>query len=212
MVKLVNALDLCTNLRTFTCTPNILPALLVPLKKHELLQGIRVNATLTMQQAKILTSLTKIQSLALDACSWNMVDALPDWSHQMSATLTTLTLHVSLLILLSIIALDLYLDNTRTQRAYPGGNASQIAQLDEPLRHRVCQDRARHHTAGDATYAQTREPCFYCLGTYHCHLFVILVLWGLSSIAPVRVEDSGHWARQIGWCCRPQRETCLYCF
>ncbi|EKM57109.1 uncharacterized protein PHACADRAFT_92045 [Phanerochaete carnosa HHB-10118-sp] len=86
-------MNLCTNLRTFTCTPNILPALLLPLKQHANLQGVRINATLTVQQANILTSLTKLKSLALDACSWNMVDALPDWTRRMSSNLTTLTLH-----------------------------------------------------------------------------------------------------------------------
>ncbi|GJE93472.1 F-box protein [Phanerochaete sordida] len=93
MGNVIKCLDLCKNLRTFTCTPNILPALLVPLKPHENLRGIRVNATLTMQQAEIIKSLTQLRTLALDACSWNIVDALPDWTRRMSATLTTLTLH-----------------------------------------------------------------------------------------------------------------------
>lgn len=99
MTNLVQALNLATNLRTFTCVPNILPALLLPLKDHESLEGIRVNATLTVAQAKLLTSLSRLKTIALDACSWNMVDVLPEWTRKMSSSLTCLVLHVSELLL-----------------------------------------------------------------------------------------------------------------
>lgn len=95
MASLIASMKLCINLRTFTCTPNILPALLLPLIGHQDLQGVRLNATLTVPQAKLLTSLTKLRSLSLDACSWNMVDAMPDWTRNISGTLTCLVLHVS---------------------------------------------------------------------------------------------------------------------
>lgn len=95
LLNLVKTMSLCTNLRSLTCTPNILPSLLSSLKSHETLTALRANATLTVQQTKILTALTKLNSLALDSCTWNVVDALPDWTRQMSSSLTTLVMHVS---------------------------------------------------------------------------------------------------------------------
>ena len=75
MVSLLEAFKLCTNLRSFTCTLNVLPALLIPLKDHESLEALRVNATLEPPQTQLLIAYSKLKSLALDACSWNVVDA-----------------------------------------------------------------------------------------------------------------------------------------
>ncbi len=89
------AISRCTNLRSFTCTPNMLSSFLLSLESLNNLEDLRVNATLTVQQDKHLTSLTNLRSLSLDACTWNVVDALPSWTNRIQGSLTSLTLYVS---------------------------------------------------------------------------------------------------------------------
>ncbi|KAJ3518495.1 hypothetical protein NM688_g9431 [Phlebia brevispora] len=84
------AITLCANLRSFTCTPNVLPSFLLVLEKLENVENIRVNATITQEQAKHLVSLKKLRSISLETCSWNVVDILPSWVSCLP-TLTTLT-------------------------------------------------------------------------------------------------------------------------
>lgn len=95
MGNLIVCLRFCTNLENFTCTPNILPALLHPLQDHPDLQSLRVSAILTAQQTACLASMTRLKSISLDSCSWNVVDVLPKWASTLTTSLTSLVLYVS---------------------------------------------------------------------------------------------------------------------
>ncbi|CCM01840.1 uncharacterized protein FIBRA_03910 [Fibroporia radiculosa] len=83
---------LCLNLVSFTCTPNVLPSFLLDLQRKESLQHLRVNATLTPDQAHQLAQIRNLNSITLDTATPHTVDVLSRWSANLTATLTTLTL------------------------------------------------------------------------------------------------------------------------
>ncbi|KIP10775.1 hypothetical protein PHLGIDRAFT_84443 [Phlebiopsis gigantea 11061_1 CR5-6] len=93
MGNLIACMRLCVNLENFTCMPTILPALLNPLQDHPNLQGLRVSAVLTAHQTRRLATMSKLKSLSLDSCSWNVVDILPSWASTMTMSLTSLIFH-----------------------------------------------------------------------------------------------------------------------
>ncbi|KJA23864.1 hypothetical protein HYPSUDRAFT_39391 [Hypholoma sublateritium FD-334 SS-4] len=89
------ALQLCRNLRIFKCTvPGVLPMFLPSLGNKERLESIRIHASLTSDQAKMLAKLGNLHHLALEFATWNVVDMLPSWTQSMSKTLSDLTLYM----------------------------------------------------------------------------------------------------------------------
>ncbi|KAI0922795.1 hypothetical protein AcW1_002643 [Taiwanofungus camphoratus] len=86
-------IETCKNLTTFTCTPNVLPSFLSVLQWKESLLHIRVNASLTTDQADKLVQIRGLRSVTLDTGTSNVVDALPKWIASLRSTLTTLTLY-----------------------------------------------------------------------------------------------------------------------
>lgn len=60
------------------------------------LQSIRINGSLTTEQAKLLSNMNSLSEVFLEYASWNMVDALPRWTVGLQKTLTSLVLYVSL--------------------------------------------------------------------------------------------------------------------
>lgn len=90
-----DALQLCKNLRTFSCTvPGILSIFLPSLARKECLQSLRIHANLTTDQAKMLAQFDKLQNLSIEFATWNVADMLPSWSQSISKTLSDLTLFV----------------------------------------------------------------------------------------------------------------------
>lgn len=90
------AIRICKNLKRFHCTvPNILAIFLPSLQEKGRLEHIRIHASLTTDQAKMLTNFNKLQSLVLESATWNVVDLLPSWAGILQKTLTCLTLYVS---------------------------------------------------------------------------------------------------------------------
>ena len=87
---------MCKNLKRFLCTvPNILAIFLPSLQEKSRLEHIRIHASLTTNQTKMLTNFEKLQSLVLESATWNVVDLLPSWAGIIQKTLTCLTLYVS---------------------------------------------------------------------------------------------------------------------
>lgn len=85
----------CKNLASFICTPSVLSSFLLALQGKDSLKSLRAKPDLTADQVKELVKITGLQSLTLDAGSWNTVDMLPGWTLSLGPTLTNLTLHVS---------------------------------------------------------------------------------------------------------------------
>ena len=56
---------------------------------------MRVHASLSTNQTKMLTNFAKLESLVLESATWNVVDLLPSWAGILQKTLTCLTLYVS---------------------------------------------------------------------------------------------------------------------
>lgn len=140
MVSLLQAFKLCSNLRSFTCTVNVLPPLLVPLKDHENLEALRVNATLTAIPTQLLIAYSKLKSLALDACSWNVVDALPQWGSRLGRTLTSLTLHVSIRCIHSPPSLIIVTEHPRSQRYHIVRITAYSTELARAAHRRMSED------------------------------------------------------------------------
>jgi len=84
---------ICQNLVSFTCTPNVLPSFLLDLQDKESLQHLRVNASLTHDQAEMLLKIRCLKSITLDTGTPYVVDLLPRWTAALKSTLTTLTLY-----------------------------------------------------------------------------------------------------------------------
>lgn len=99
MRDLVSALKLCKNLSSFRCIisgNDALVPILPSLMDKQRLQSLRIHSGgFSTQQAVFATRITQLQSLALDAPSWQMLNALDDWSSDLGSTLTSLTIFVS---------------------------------------------------------------------------------------------------------------------
>ncbi|KAH9947752.1 hypothetical protein B0H21DRAFT_691376 [Amylocystis lapponica] len=108
MSDCVRTIVSCQNLSSFTCTPNLLPSFLLALQGKECLKHLRVNATLTPDQAKEFVKVKGLQSLTLDSGTWSIVDMLPQWMFSLGPTLTSLTLHSIHELSESILDLALY--------------------------------------------------------------------------------------------------------
>ena len=108
MAHSARALASCPNLRAFTCTlPNVLPPFLPllarPRPHHRIsLRHLRINGALTTPQVQLLVRVTALESLTLDAGTWNVVDALPGWMVRLAGTLVSLTLYVRVTHVLSL--------------------------------------------------------------------------------------------------------------
>ena len=90
------AIRTCKNLKRFHCTvPNMLAIFLPSLREMDRLEHVRIHASLTTDQAKMLTTFEKLQSLTLEFATWNVVDLLPSWAGILQNSLTSLTLYVS---------------------------------------------------------------------------------------------------------------------
>ncbi|KAJ2922917.1 hypothetical protein H1R20_g14185, partial [Candolleomyces eurysporus] len=90
------AIELCTSLHTFRCTEsNVFPAFLMALQHKPNLQSIRINGNLTTEQTKLLVNMTALSEVMLEYASWNLVDALPQWTESLRRTLNTLVLYTS---------------------------------------------------------------------------------------------------------------------
>lgn len=90
------AIELCKSLHTFRCTEsNVIPAFLMALQNKPNLQSIRINGSLTTEQAKLLSNMNNLSEVFLEYASWNLVDALPKWTFGLQNTLTSLVLYVS---------------------------------------------------------------------------------------------------------------------
>ncbi|KAF9484083.1 hypothetical protein BDN70DRAFT_903847 [Pholiota conissans] len=89
------ALQLCKNLNTFKCTvPSVLAVFLPSLQDKQRLENLRIHANLTTDQSQMLQNLIKLQSLAVEFATWNVVDMLPKWTSSISETLSSLTLYM----------------------------------------------------------------------------------------------------------------------
>lgn len=97
MRDLSDCIDESKNLRTFCCTVNMMPPLLYSLHDKSELRSLRIHGGLTVEQADIAVDIANLSSLAIERGSWGMMDSLPRWTEQLSETLSTLTLYVSLL-------------------------------------------------------------------------------------------------------------------
>ncbi|KAH8112932.1 hypothetical protein DFH11DRAFT_1604724, partial [Phellopilus nigrolimitatus] len=86
------ALEICVNITKFRLTPNVLPNFLETLSKKTNLKDLQVNASITTEQAEILTSLQGLRSIRLVHCSWCLMNLFPRWISVLSPTLTHLTL------------------------------------------------------------------------------------------------------------------------
>ncbi|KAF9807539.1 hypothetical protein IEO21_08180 [Rhodonia placenta] len=84
---------ICPNLMTFICTPNVLPSFLFDLQDKESLQHLRVNASLTEDQAQKLVNLRSLKSIILDTGTPYIANLLPRWTTSLSSTLLSLTLY-----------------------------------------------------------------------------------------------------------------------
>ena len=96
MRELVSALKLCKNLASFRCIisgNDALIPILPCLQDKTRLQSLRIHSGgLSTQQAAFATKVTQLQNLALDAPSWQMLNALDEWSSDLGTTLTSLTI------------------------------------------------------------------------------------------------------------------------
>ncbi|KIK97307.1 hypothetical protein PAXRUDRAFT_825067 [Paxillus rubicundulus Ve08.2h10] len=107
---LAQAVCVASNLRSFTCTVNILPPLLPHLKDKPRLQHLRVYAPpIGSRQMNVLQEVRALQSLSLDFPTCNVIDAMSKWVGGMQNTLTHLTIFMSQDIDASV------LDNTLAQ-------------------------------------------------------------------------------------------------
>lgn len=94
--ELENALKMCNNLRSLTCTisrtsRNILTSVSQQENK-KYLQEIRISADkFSATEANSLLNFTSIKSLSLAWGSWSILNTLPDWSRKIRETLTRLT-------------------------------------------------------------------------------------------------------------------------
>ena len=96
------SIRMCKNLKRFHCTvPNILAIFLPSLQEKSRLEHMRVHASLSTNQTKMLTNFAKLESLVLESATWNVVDLLPSWAGILQKTLTCLTLYVSIYTFLS---------------------------------------------------------------------------------------------------------------
>ncbi|KAI5116204.1 hypothetical protein M0805_006761 [Coniferiporia weirii] len=87
----VKALEICPNLTRFRLAPNVLPSFLSLLSEKEKLRDIHVNASVTTDQAEILSSLKGLRNIRLDHGSWCLMNLFPNWTSALSPTLTHLT-------------------------------------------------------------------------------------------------------------------------
>ena len=94
MQDCARTIDICDNLVSFTCTPQVLQCFLLNLQDKRSLQHIRANATMTRDQAELLIKIRGLKSITLDAGSSYAVDVLPRWTTGLKTTLTNLTLYV----------------------------------------------------------------------------------------------------------------------
>lgn len=167
MVSLLQAFKLCTNLRSFTSTSNVLPTLLVPLKNLENLEALRVRANLTSEPTQLLVACSKLKSLALDACSWNVVDALPQWGSRLGRTLTSLTLHVSVCLGRSTPLLTIVVEYPRSQRHHIVRIATYPPGLAPVARRGLPEDRARIDIGSSAICSSSRISFVHMLGMFY---------------------------------------------
>ncbi|KAF8128660.1 hypothetical protein EV363DRAFT_1451638 [Boletus edulis] len=93
--ELTRALRTTTNLRSFICAVKILPPLIPHLVDKPRLRHLRIYAPIASRQMAVLQDRTGLRSLALDAPSWCVIDALPKWTPSMQKTLAHLTLFMS---------------------------------------------------------------------------------------------------------------------
>ncbi|KAH8829207.1 hypothetical protein DL96DRAFT_1597169 [Flagelloscypha sp. PMI_526] len=90
------AISLAKNLVSFKCTPrNVLAPLLLPLIGNQKnLGSLRIYAGLTTVQSNLLVSkISNLHELSLDAASWNILDRLSEWTGTLRASLQSLTLY-----------------------------------------------------------------------------------------------------------------------
>ena len=104
--QFAEAIKLCKNLRSFTCTAASFRFL--PYLENEVeLSELRIAAQLSNEhfQATRLAQFSAIQSLTLLQGSWNVMNVLPRWSRSVQQTLTSLVLYVSAKLLAVILRL-----------------------------------------------------------------------------------------------------------
>ncbi|KAH9927980.1 uncharacterized protein BXZ73DRAFT_48619 [Epithele typhae] len=88
----MRAIGLSQNLGSFTCTLEVVTSFLPSLKDKPSLESLRCIANFTTDQTSQAVKIQGLRSLTLDSGSWNVVDALPDWSTALTPSLTSLTL------------------------------------------------------------------------------------------------------------------------
>ena len=106
--QIAEAIKLCKNLKSFTCTVTSF-RFLPYLENESELSELRITAQLSNEhfQATRLAKFSAIQSLSLLQGSWNVMNVLPRWSRSVQQTLTSLVLYVSAKLLLAITILRL---------------------------------------------------------------------------------------------------------
>lgn len=96
----VSAIQISRNLVSFTCTQSaIVPQSLDAIHGHSNIRSIRITAKLSPDSSAVLSQLEALDSITLDASTWNVIDMLPRWLSPMSRSLTSLTLYVSFSVL-----------------------------------------------------------------------------------------------------------------
>ncbi|KAF8352004.1 hypothetical protein F5887DRAFT_873488 [Amanita rubescens] len=93
--QIAEAIKLCKNLRSFTCTVTSF-RFLHYLENESELSELRIAAQLSNEhfQATRLAKFSAIQSLSLLQGSWNVMNVLPRWSRSVRQTLTSLVLYM----------------------------------------------------------------------------------------------------------------------
>ena len=163
----LRTLEMSTALFAFTCTQSILiPQSLRVLQDHPNLRYIRVGPKLTSQDdCRILRRLDHLESLSLDAATWSVIDALPDWIQLMTATLTALTLYVSHFRLLwcSLLSHPFSVAD-RPERHGPEVYIVFSSKSDEVACCELWEDPTRPRYSPDSSYPQTPESGIHFLG------------------------------------------------
>ena len=94
ITQCISALEKCSNLSGFYCTPNVLPSFISLLPANSRLKALHAKASLTQCQTDILAQVSGLRRLRLDNASWCVVHMLPQWIESMKGTLTSLSIHV----------------------------------------------------------------------------------------------------------------------
>ncbi|KAG2007242.1 hypothetical protein CC2G_014953 [Coprinopsis cinerea AmutBmut pab1-1] len=97
MRECAKAMAQCRNLMTFKCSlPNVVPSFLTSLQSKQRLTTLRIYASLTTEQTRLLSKIQGVENLVLEFASWNVIDALPRWvENGLSKSLRSLAFYMT---------------------------------------------------------------------------------------------------------------------